>query len=240
MNRNIEISGKNYKLRGKLFLPKTTKKIPAVIFYHGMVSQIKPRTVERAKKLTDIGIATFAFDFRGCGQSDGKLGKLSISDWFDDALMAFDFLNKQKFIDKNRIGIAGKSFGGYMGALVCKKRNVKSMVLQAPAVYPDSHFKKPYELSKSAKSEKLLYRLSKSALKNKAIHAIRKYKNPLLVIGSELDDTCPKNVVEGYYNESKSENKKMVWIKNADHALTKEVWNMEYTEIMIDWFKKTL
>lgn len=229
------------KLSGTLITPdNTSTKLPAVVFYHGMPSASKPRYVERAKKLAEQGIAALCFDFRGCGESDGKLGEISMVQWFEDALLAYDYLAEQSLVDTNRIGISGKSFGGYMGALVSEKRRVKSMALQAPAVYPDEWFDKPYVTTKDVQKQRLEYRKSQEALNNRAIAAIKQYTNPLLVIGSELDNICPRQVVEGYVNNAASTKKGLLWIKGADHSLRDEKHNKAYTQFMVDWFKKTL
>lgn len=240
--KSIEIKGKDYKLSGTLISPANVlRKSPAVIFYHGMVSQSKPRYVKRAEALAQKGIIGLTFDFRGCGESKiGKIGEITLSDWFSDTLLAFDFLAKQSYVDINRIGVSGKSFGGYMAALVSGKRKIKSMVLQAPAVYPDAWFKKLYLPTDEYQKKRFGYRISKNALKNKAIRNIAKYKNPLLIVGTELDDTCPKKIVKGYYDYCSSDDKKLIWIKGADHPLTKEVWNRQYIKLMTDWFVKTL
>lgn len=238
---SVTISGKDYKLSGTLVTPDdASSKLPTVVFYHGMPSQSKPRYVKRAKKLAQEGIVGLTFDFQGCGESNGKLGEITMAQWLEDAVLAFDYLVNQSFVDKNRIGIAGKSFGGYMAALVSQQRKVASMVLQAPAVYPDSWFDKPYVTTNEVQRERLEYRNSKDALNNKAIAAIQQYSNPLLVIGSELDTICPKNVVEGYYNTAASTKKELRFIKGADHSLKDEKHNQEYTQLMTDWFKETL
>lgn len=236
----VKIKGNGYNLSGTIIKPDADGKLPAVIFYHGMISQSKPRYVTRGEKLAEEGIGSLSFDFRGCGESDGKLGELSLKDWLDDALLAFDYLLKQDFVDKERAGISGKSFGGYMGALVCGKRNIKSMVLQAPGIYSDDWFNKNYTWDDDFKKMGYAFRKSEKALDNNAIKTIEKFKNPLLIIGSELDDICPKNVVEGFYNHAGSKIKNLIWIKGADHSLRNEKHNEEYTKMMIDWFKKTL
>lgn len=237
----VVIQGTDYKLSGTLIVPENaTTNIPSVVFYHGMPSASKPRYVERAKKLAEQGIAALAFDFRGCGESDGELGEISMVQWLEDALLAYDYLTQQSFVDTNRIGISGKSFGGYMAALVSEKRPPKSMVLHAPAVYPDEWFDKPYSTDDEVAQKREAYRNSTDALNNKAIEAIKKYANPLLVIGSELDDICPKPVVEGYFNSAGSTQKEIRWIKGGDHALHNEKHNEEYTKRMVDWFKETL
>lgn len=239
--KKIIVRGKGYNLAGTLITPdKPSIGFPAVIFYHGMVSTSKDRYLRRAQSLAKAGIMSLVFGFRGCWDSEGEIGKITIAEWLNDAILAFDFLYKNSLVDQNRIGISGKSFGGYIGALVSEKRIVKSMVFQAPAVYEDREFNQYYLPDPDVREKRQVYRNSDSALDNKAIEAMKKYKNALLIIGGELDDICPRRSVQEFYNVSPSRNKKIVWIKGADHPLTNEKHNQEYTKLMVNWFKKTL
>jgi uncharacterized protein len=237
----VKIQGDNYQLAGTLFVPQNiVKPAPAIIFYHGMVSKSKPRGTRRAEKLAEKGFIVLTFDFRGCGESEGKLGELSIANWLSDALLAFDFLSKQEGVDTQRVGVNGKSFGGYIGSRVVGERDVKSIVIQAPGMYKDEWEDNIYQWNDDFKKMRLDYRLSDDALKNKAADAIEKFRNPLLVIGSEFDDLCPKKLLEGYFEKAGSKNKKIAWIKGADHPLTRPEWDDEYIALMIDWFEQTL
>lgn len=236
----VIIKGGGYNLSGTIIKPNIPEKIPAVIFYHGMISQSKPRHLERAIKLSKEGIGSLCFDLRGCGESDGKLGELSLKDFLDDSILAFDFLLRQDFVDKDRVGICGHSFGGGNAALVSQERNVKSMVLQAPAVYEDDWFEREFHWDDKTSQARKKYRYSDNPLSNRYIRAIEKYKGNLLVVGCELDDTCPAKIIKGYYEHAASENKKLEWIKGADHSLRTPGTNEAYVEIMIDWFSKTL
>jgi len=237
---NVIIKGNGYNLSGTIIKPDGSEKVPAVVFYHGMISQSKPRHLERALKLSKTGIGSLCFDFSGCGESDGKLGELSIKDFLNDAILAFDLLLNQNFVDKDKIGICGHSFGGGLGALVSEKRNVKSMVLQAPAVYENEWFEGELHWDDKTLKARKKYRFSDNSLDNRYIRAIEKYTGDLLVVGCELDDTCPANIINGYYEHAGSENKKIEWIKAADHSLHNPGTNEKYTEIMTNWFSKTL
>lgn len=240
-SQSVIIDGNRYKLSGTLVAPdNTSTKLPAVVFYHGMVSKSKPRYVKRAGKLAQKGIAALCFDFRGCGESDGKLGELSLSDWLSDALLAYDYLAHQSFVDKERIGISGKSFGGYMASLACAKRKAKSIVLQAPGLYADEWFEEKFQWTEEFMQKRIAYRNSKDAFNNRAVSAIQQYKNPLLIIGSEFDEFCPQHILDGFYKASPAIKKKLVLIKGADHALTNEKHNEKYTQMMTDWFRNTL
>jgi esterase/lipase len=114
------------------------------------------------------------------------------------------------------------------------------MVLQAPAVYEDEWFEREFHWNNKTSEARKKYRYSDNPLNNRYIRAIEKYKGDLLVIGCELDDTCPPKIINGYYEHAGSENKKIEWIKGADHSLHNPGINEVYTKTMIDWFKKTL
>ncbi|MEK7559062.1 MAG: alpha/beta fold hydrolase [Patescibacteria group bacterium] len=237
---SVKIKSGKYNLSGTIIKPDYNKKVPAVVFYHGMISQSKPRHLERALKLSEKGIGSLVFDLRGVGGSDGKLGTLSLKDFLDDSLLAFDFLYNQDFVDKDRVGICAHSFGGGNAPLIASERKVKSMVLQAPAVYEDNWFEKPFDWSDKTTESRRKYRFSDRALDNKYIRAIEKYKGDLLVVGCELDDTCPPKIIQGYFDHAGSKNKKLEWLKGADHSLRNPGVNETYTKIMIDWFTETL
>lgn len=235
---DVKIPGKGYELSATIFYPSNIKQnVPAVLFFHGMISQRKPRTNGRAEALIKKGIAALTFDFRGCGETPGDVRKTTFRQWFEDALLAYDFLISQAHIDQDRIGICGKSFGGYMAALTCERRMVKSMVLHAPATYEDSGFDHPYNFDTKARYE---FRTSRKAMYTMPIRAIQNYSNPLLVVGSQFDNLCPSTLVEGYYNHAGSKHKKLTWIKGADHPLSRVEWNQEYINLLTDWFTKTV
>ncbi|MGI8420160.1 MAG: alpha/beta hydrolase family protein [Candidatus Levyibacteriota bacterium] len=122
----------------------------AVLFIHGWRSN-EFGYIHRAKALADIGYICFAFSLRGHGGSDGDIRKLTRQDFINDVTDAYDFLAKQNSVNPDEIGIVSASFGGYLSALLTKRRQVRWLALRAPANYPDNGFedipqnKYPYE-----------------------------------------------------------------------------------------------
>ncbi|HSX09791.1 MAG TPA: alpha/beta fold hydrolase [Candidatus Saccharimonadales bacterium] len=124
-------------LVGNILFPESLKsKNPALLFLHGWKSS-QGRHIERAKKLVALGFICMTFDLKSHGKSDGDRSMLSIKDYLDDVIAAYDFLKMQKHVDPDRIGIVGSSFGGYLGSLLTEKCPVKWLALQAPANYPE-------------------------------------------------------------------------------------------------------
>ena len=109
----VSFSCENLCLEGILTLPDGTGRIPGVVLCHphplyggdmfnGVIIQVTSALIE-------LGFATFAFNFRGTGRSEGKhdrgVGEVA------DALAAVDYLCRQERVNRNLLGIAGYSFG---------------------------------------------------------------------------------------------------------------------------------
>ena len=101
VGRQVEFKVGNETLRGSLFVPKGKGPFPGVVFYHGRGSSRK-RYLEISKRLEESGIMAFAFDFRGCGESDGVFKDQTQRMGIDDARAGLEFLLGQN-VDKNRM-----------------------------------------------------------------------------------------------------------------------------------------
>ncbi len=90
--------------------------------------------------LAEKGYVIFCFDGRGTGgrgaafkkQTYGDLGRMEC----EDAIEAAKWLGQQSWVDKNRIGIWGWSFGGYLSTLSLLKGNdvFKMAIAVAPVM----------------------------------------------------------------------------------------------------------
>lgn len=78
------------------------------------------------------GIASLRYDDRGTGESTGDVASVTTDILADDAEWIFDWLCKQKHIDRKRIGIIGHSEGGVIAPIIASRnRNVAFIVLLA-------------------------------------------------------------------------------------------------------------
>lgn len=225
------------KLKGTLFYPKPLRTAnPAILFLHGWTSSeigYKPR----AEALAKLGFICLTFDLRGHGKSDGKLEDFSINDHLKDAVAAFDFLASQENADKNKIGVVGASYGGYLASILSSKRSVKWLTLRAPAIYPDGNFNRS-TVSVLKDETKFFNEMGSGDKNNSACRAISKFNGNILIIESKNDEIIPHKIIEAYINCVKDKNlltHKV--IKNADHPLLKEEYKKEFIKIMVDWLK---
>jgi alpha/beta superfamily hydrolase len=83
--------------------------------------------------LAERGIAALRFNFRGVGKSGGEFGEGKAEQ--EDVKAALAFALENKDIDKERLGLAGYSFGGMVAlAVAVKEERVKRLALVSPAL----------------------------------------------------------------------------------------------------------
>ncbi|MBY0230488.1 MAG: alpha/beta fold hydrolase [Gemmataceae bacterium] len=131
------------KLAGTLTLPKGKGKVPAVLLVTGSGPQDRDETILGHKPflviadhLTRRGIAVLRYDDRGVGKSTGDHGKATTADFADDARAGIAFLKGHERIDPERVGLAGHSEGGIIGASLGASKEVSFLVLLAGSAFP--------------------------------------------------------------------------------------------------------
>ncbi|MBJ7449735.1 MAG: alpha/beta hydrolase [Parachlamydiales bacterium] len=134
----LTILNNGQKIFAVAHFPKSTspnQKHPCVIFCHGYGGNKIGRHrlyVLEAERLAAIGIASVRFDFRGCGDSEGDFGDITIKELISDAQIVHDFCQKHPSIDSNRIGVIGISLGGAVSILSFGNSHIKAIALWAP------------------------------------------------------------------------------------------------------------
>lgn len=227
-------------LRGTLFIPSGKGPFPGVVFFHGRGSSRK-NYLSMAKKLSENGVMSLAFDFRGCGESDGNLSDQTHLMGIEDGRAGLQFLLLQN-IDRNRVGIEGTSFGGYVAAMILPDFDfVKSVALRVPASYSDREFNTSLE-SFRALRRKGYFKKRENWIDSSAYKNIAKFSGSLLVIRSEFDETITDEAVNKYYEDAKNAVKRDLYLqKGAGHDFHSDPKGLKlFHEITVDWFLKTL
>lgn len=236
---SIDISFKVGKdtLRGTLFTPSGKGPFPAVIFFHGSGGRGE-KYYEAGEKFPQKGIVALAFNFRGCGRSDGSYSTQTFANALEDAQKAFDFL-LSKNIDPQRIGVVGGSFGGFVVAMLLPKIKVKSLVLLGASAHDESLLTK---IDKGGSEKEVAYFKNKSNWENSQSYKnVANFKNPVLIIKSGNDENVPHEVTDKYFQKAVNSSKKEIRIiEGADHRLSEQKWRNEFCDIILDWFLKTL
>ena len=137
MEKPIVFKNKNGKqLMGILHVPGGQKKFPLVVFCHGFGgTKTKRKYVRLARALEKKGIASFRFDFEGCGDSEGSPRDLTAEKEVSDLNFALKAVLNACNVDSKRIAFIGGSLGGVITSSFVErfKISAKALVLLAPA-----------------------------------------------------------------------------------------------------------
>jgi uncharacterized protein len=121
------------KFSGILLEPASKGPFPAVVFVHGS----GPSTIDRpawkahANAFTSRGFAVLVYDKRGSGRSTGNLATADYADLARDVISAVEYLRTRPDISRNRIGILGRSEGGWVGPLAASELGDVAFVIMS-------------------------------------------------------------------------------------------------------------
>ena len=196
-----------------------------MLFLHGWNSS-RRGYVPRAEAVSeDCGAVCLTFDLAGHGENAAAPAEtFSPRQHLEQAIAAYDELAATAGVDPDRIGVCGASYGGYLAALLVGQRPVASLLLRAPALYPDAAF----ELPPAQRQTELVTAADALALRNLA-----GFGGPVLVVESEHDEVIPHEVVAAYLASRAGIRHKV--IPGAAHAMREPSWNRAYLELILAW-----
>ncbi len=255
----VEFENQGTKIFGVMHKPLVQTKAPAVLFCHGLAGHRigKHRMyVSLSECLSRVGIASFRFDFRGNGDSEGEFGEMTLNGEVSDAIKAFEYMSIQESIDPNRIGIFGRSFGGAISILAAQKYgNVKSIALWAP-VFDAEQWEEKWEMLETHQvDEETRHELMRingqlpsinfykelfaMDLKNqvKALHNV-----PMQLIHGEKDPQVGIEHSEKYaeFRKDASALTEFIKLEHSDHDFTHPEEKIHAINMTCQWFAKTL
>jgi alpha-beta hydrolase superfamily lysophospholipase len=98
-----------------LYIPSTMltdRKFPAVAICTGFTgTRTSPLNAAIGEALNEAGYVAIGFDYRGWGESGGERGRLAPLEQIDDIRNTITYLETLEFVDPDRIGLMGISYG---------------------------------------------------------------------------------------------------------------------------------
>ena len=218
-----------------LFLNKKSQII--VVFFHGFMSDMvgeKPNTIQKFCAKKKIGF--IKFEYSGHGKSSGQFTDGNISKWTNDAkqLISAKIKNKKKLI------FIGSSMGSWIALNLFKNfhnkirgfigiasapefteeimwknftKKVKDIILKNKIYYLDNDYETPYPITKN-----LIINGRKNKILNKKINATI----PVILFHGLKDKVVPLKFSEKILKLFKTQNKRIIKIKDGDHSLSRK------------------
>lgn len=119
----------------RLYRPSGTSPQPCVVMAHGFSGTID-NLVAYAERFVAAGLAVFAFDYRGFGESEGEPRQLmNTAQQRQDWVAAIATARQTEGIDPDRIALWGSSFsGGHVIAVAASDPRLAAIVAQVPLI----------------------------------------------------------------------------------------------------------
>ena len=200
-------------LHGTKIAPTSSDPVLSVLSLHGAGTAVRQRVFYLADAMAPLGIATFAFDFSGHGESTGTLRESSLKRRVVQAQAA---LEAAAFTTPTIL--MGNSMGGYIAASLATIVNPAALILLCPALYDDEAYDVPFDERFTA-----ILRANDSYERSTLPDRLRAYTGHVLLLIGEHDDVIPQRVIEIYESSfASAKSFSSLRIAGAPHVL--HVW----------------
>jgi len=222
------------RIAGILHLPEKGKP-PCAIASHGLLSsKDSEKYIALGNSLPQEGIAMLRFDFRGIGESEGRIEDDTVSRRVMDLGSAIGFIRSRRDLG-NRIGLLGSSLGGYVSLItVSMDKEIRAVVIWATPFHLDD-----LKSNKGAEGYALPGEtFFKDLPKHRLLPLLSRVSN-CLVIHGEKDELVPVDQAWEIFH-SLGPPKEIHILEGADHRLTDPAHRTRAMELSAEWFKKHL
>lgn len=230
--KNIRFLSDEIELAGTLCYSIDAKNTPGVLFLHGGGESSKERFAKWQTHLSKLGISSFAFDFRGVGESKGYFADSSLNNRLTDSVNALDYFLSLGLVDRSRLAIVGASMGGHVATrLIEKFPDIKALIVLSGAAYgKDAEDKKM--------SEEFTFEIRKRNNwdNSPVFSALKNYAGFALVIYGENDSIIPEDVKKKYRDNI--QRGEYLSIQYGQHSLL-DPQGIQEEQVMMEIFERT-
>ena len=111
----VNFTSHGCNMSAQLYKPENfdqNSKYPAIVLCHGFAGFKEVLLPAYAEAFAKAGYVVLNFDYRGFGESEGEKGRLVPKLQIEDIHSAIDYIASLDFVDSNKIGLWGTSYGG--------------------------------------------------------------------------------------------------------------------------------
>ena len=223
------------RLKGVLHYPRSTAR-GSIITCHGLFSSKESdKFQDLAEVFSKNQYAVLRFDFRGCGESEGRIEDTTISGRIEDLKAALTFVKKEISLNGLPVGLLGSSMGGYISLhLAALDPSVKAVVAWATP-FSFEGLREVIEASNQTPLKETFYR---DANRHHVSAALSRIKN-LLFIHGDRDEVVPLDHAQELYRFAQ-EPKQLTVVPGADHTFSNPTLRHQAVAHSLNWFNRHL
>ncbi len=241
---------------GRIYYPPDfdkNKKYPAIIYYYGGTSPVDRSFGGRYPKnyWAANGYVVYVLQPRGATGFGQKFSSYHVNDWgkysAKDILQGAEkFLKAHPFVKKDRVGILGASYGGFMTEFLITKTDMFAAAISHAGISLLPHYWGEgywgYSYSAIATANSFPWNRKDIYVRRSPLFNADKIHTPLLLLHGSVDTNVPTGESDQLYTALKLLGRPVEYIKikNQNH------WIMEYgkrkiwSRTIIAWFDRWL
>jgi len=251
-SESIDYSNEGFHVQGWLLYPANydpAKKYPLIVSIHGGPSNAAmprwPGVMYGPTPFSALGYFVFMPNPRGSYGQGEKFTQANVKDFgygdLRDVLAGMDILEKRFPIDKDREGVTGWSYGGFMTMFgVTQTTRFKAAVAGAGISDWQSYYgENSIDQWMVPFFGATVYDDPATYAKSSAIDFIKKVKTPTLVVVGDRDGECPAPQSFEFWHALKAEGVKteLVVYPNEGHRFVNPAHQSDVLRRALDWFE---
>lgn len=246
VHEHIMVLSEGHRLSAFVHRPDEKSTYPAVLMLHGLMgSKNQPHRmfVDVADQLAENGIVAVRVDLRGRGDSEGNTIDVRPSSDMADSEATLNHLTGLPYVDENRLGVIGLSWGGTLAALLAAKESqIKATVLWSSFPQTNYPWNPPMRDYDGQQATEMWGYLVGKAFYDEvqqldSLTPLKATKSRVLMVHGTQDEMTPVEGVEGALSvlQEAGVDVKAIPIQDADHVFMRYAWRQEAIDVVSQW-----
>ena len=242
MTEHIELLVDDEKVIGTLHKGKPDSDT-CIIMCHGLLSnKDSVKYIVLGEACEKFGFNAIRFDFRGCGESEGKIRDTTVTKRMADLNAIIDYASKN--LNANKIGLFGSSLGGYLSLIKTNQDPRIKAVVCISSPYSMLNLIDPTDISQGymeIDNVRISSTFFEDLEKNddQLLNGLATISSPVLLFQGDRDTLVPIDHAFKIF-ETLATEKDLKILSGAEHLIISPKYLSQILKASFNWFNKYL